>query len=50
MALRLRLRAPQHRAEVVVERCRTPEADPQRLKAHTRYHWWPPEPLPGYPL
>lgn len=35
---------------VLVERCRTLEADPQRLKAHTHYHWWPPEPLPGYPL
>jgi hypothetical protein len=28
---------------VLVERCRTLEADPQRLKAHTDYHWWPPE-------
>ncbi len=34
---------------VLVGRCRTLEADPQRLKAHTHYHWWPPEPLPGYP-
>jgi hypothetical protein len=25
------------------------ETDPQRLKAHTRYHWWPPEPLLRYP-
>jgi transposase len=34
---------------VLVERCRTLEADPQRLKAHTHFHWWPPEPLPGFP-
>ncbi len=34
------------REAVLVERCRTLEADPQRLKAHTRYHWWPPEPRP----
>lgn len=34
---------------VLVDRCRTLEADPQRLKAHTHYHWWPPEPLPEYP-
>lgn len=32
---------------VLVERCRTLEADPQRLKAHTGYHWWPSEPLAG---
>jgi hypothetical protein len=31
---------------VLVARCRTLEADPQRLKAHTRFHWWPPEPPP----
>jgi hypothetical protein len=35
---------------VLVDRCRTLEADPHRLKAHTHYHWWPPEPLPGHPL
>ena len=35
---------------VLVERCRILEADPQRLQAHTHFHWWPPEPLPGYPL
>ena len=32
---------------VLVDRCRTLEADPQRLKAHTRYHWWPAEPQPA---
>ena len=31
---------------VLVARCRTLEADPQRLKAHTHFHWWPPEPAP----
>jgi transposase len=30
---------------VLVERCRTLAADPDRLKAHTHFHWWPPEPL-----
>jgi transposase len=34
---------------VLVERCRTLEAEPQRLKAHTRFHWWPPEPRPTVP-
>jgi len=34
---------------VLVDRCRSLEADPQRLKAHTRYHWWPPESPPEYP-
>lgn len=33
--------------EVLVERCRTLEADRPRLKAHTQFHWWPPEPLPS---
>jgi len=32
--------------EVLVDRCRTLEAEPQRLKAHTLYHWWPQDPLP----
>ena len=32
---------------VLVERCRVLEADRTRLKAHTSFHWWPPEPLPG---
>ena len=31
---------------VLVARCRTLEAEPQRLKAHTHFHWWPPEPAP----
>lgn len=31
---------------VLVNRCRTLEAEPTRLKAHTLYHWWPPEPAP----
>jgi len=34
---------------LLVDRCRTLEADPQRRKAHTLYHWWPPESLPGEP-
>jgi transposase len=29
---------------VLVDRCRTLEADPIRLTAHTRFHWWPAEP------
>jgi transposase len=33
---------------VLVARCRTLEADPQRLKAHTRFHWWPSEPRPEF--
>jgi hypothetical protein len=31
---------------VLVNRCRTLEADPARLQAHTHFHWWPPEPPP----
>jgi transposase len=31
---------------VLVERCRTLEENPSRLQAHTRFHWWPPEPSP----
>jgi transposase len=34
---------------VLVARCRTLETDRQRLKAHTRFHWWPSEPRPGFP-
>ena len=34
---------------VLVERCRTLEADQNRIQAHTHYHWWPPDPLPRYP-
>jgi DDE superfamily endonuclease len=33
---------------VLVDRCRTLEADPDRLKAHTHFHWWPPDPPPLY--
>jgi transposase len=36
----------EHLEAVLIERCRTLEADPDRLKAHTCYHWWPPEPPP----
>jgi hypothetical protein len=32
---------------VLVDRCRTLEADPQRLTAHTHFHWWPAEPSLG---
>lgn len=32
--------------DVLVDRCRALEADPDRLQAHTRFHWWPPEPRP----
>ena len=35
---------------VLVERCRTLEADPQRLKAYTHFHWWPSEPPPSVRL
>jgi transposase len=31
---------------VLVDRCRILEADRERIKAHTRYHWWPSEPAP----
>jgi len=31
---------------VLIDRCRTLEAEPSRLKAHTHFHWWPPEPTP----
>ena len=34
---------------VLVARCRTLEADPQRLTAHPRFHWWPSESPPGFP-
>jgi transposase len=27
--------------DALVARCRALEADPRRLQAHTRYHWWP---------
>lgn len=32
--------------EVLVDRCRALEADPARLRARTRFHWWPAEPQP----
>lgn len=32
--------------DVLVERCRVLEADPQRLTAHTHFHWWPADPQP----
>lgn len=32
---------------VLVDRCRALEADPARLRAHTRFHWWPSEPSPS---
>ena len=34
---------------VLVARCRTLAADWERIKAHTRFHWWPPEPHPTFP-
>jgi hypothetical protein len=34
---------------VLLARCRTLEAEPQRLKAQTHFPWWPPDPLPGSP-
>lgn len=34
---------------VLVERCRALEADRSRLKAQTRFHWWPAEPRRGAP-
>ena len=33
---------------VLVERCRILEADPQRLQAHTHFHWWPAETSPDF--
>jgi DDE superfamily endonuclease len=36
--------------EVLVARCRTLETDPDRLAAHIRFAWWPPEPPPDLPL
>ena len=32
---------------VLVERCQRLEADPQRRKAHTHFHWWPADASPG---
>lgn len=31
---------------VLVHRCRTLAADRERIKSHTRFHWWPSEPPP----
>lgn len=31
---------------VLVDRCRALEAAPDRLAAHTLFHWWPPDPRP----
>lgn len=36
----------EHLEAVRIDRCRTLEAARDRLKAHTSYHWWPPEPPP----
>jgi transposase len=36
----------EHLEAVLVDRCRTLEADRSRIKAHTRFHWWPSEPRP----
>ena len=34
---------------VLVDRCRTLEADRRTVKAHARYHWWPRERRPRTP-
>jgi transposase len=34
---------------VLVERCRRLETDRERIRSHTHFHWWPPEPLPAFP-
>lgn len=34
--------------DVLVDRCRSLEADRSRLKAHTHFHWWPAEPPPVF--
>ena len=31
---------------VLLQRCRTLEADPERLQSHTHFHWWPSDPPP----
>lgn len=33
---------------ILVERCRTLEADRPRLSAHTCFHWWPREPSSSF--
>jgi transposase len=34
--------------DALVARCRTLEAQPDRLRAHTCYHWWPVQPAPAF--
>lgn len=34
--------------DALAARCRTLEAQPARLHAHTCYHWWPVQPHPEY--
>lgn len=34
--------------DALVARCRTLEAQPDRLRAHTCYHWWPVPPAPAF--
>ena len=34
---------------VLIACCRPLEAEPQHLKAHSPFPWWPSEPLPGCP-
>ena len=34
-------------SDTVAARCRDLRASRARLKAHTRFHWWPPEPRPS---
>lgn len=34
---------------VLIERCQTLRADPATIKAHTRFHWWPTDPVRATP-
>ena len=34
--------------DALAARCRTLEAQPDRLQAHTLFHWWPVQPHPPY--
>ena len=34
---------------VLVQRCCSLEADRERIKSHTHFHWWPLDPFPGFP-
>ncbi len=36
-------------ADALADRCLALEADRRTVKAHTRYHWWPPERQPRNP-